>query len=146
MGSVVISILVIVFSLVILVYGEPLIQIIGLYMENILGIPFSFNQIWYALRWPLGIAVYFFAIGLLYYILPTEKLPYKKLIPGSVLASTGMLLVTWIYSFYTSRFANYDVLYGGLGTVIGLLMWFYILGYVIVIGIVFNAAISETAH
>lgn len=144
MGSVILSIVVIAFSLVILVYGEPLIRIIGLYVENISGIPFSFNQIWYALRWPLGIAVYFFVIGFLYYILPTKKLPYKKVIPGSVLASAGMLLVTWIYSFYTSRFANYDILYGGLGSVIGLLIWFYILGYVIVIGIVFNSAVLET--
>lgn len=143
MGSLVLTLLVIAFSLVILVYGEPLIRVIGFYVETILGFPFNFNQIWYALRWPLGIAVYFFAIGFLYYILPTDKLPIKQLIPGSLLASTGMLLVSWVYSMYTSRFTNYDVLYGSLGTVVGLLMWFYVLGYVIVIGIVLNAAILE---
>lgn len=142
-GSVILTILVISFSLVILVYGEPLTRVLGFYAETFLGIPFRIQEIWYILRWPLGVAFYFFAIGFLYYILPSQKLPIKKLLPGSLLASAGMLFVSWIYSYYTSRFSDYDVLYGSLGSVIGLLIWFYLLGYVIVIGIVFNAAMIE---
>lgn len=144
MVSVVMTIMLIVFSLAILVYGEPLIKIMDLYAENVLDIPFSFNQIWYVLRWPLGIAIYFFTISFIYYFLPTKRIAYKKLLPGSIITSAGMLISTWVYSYYTTRFSNYDVLYGSLATVVGLLFWFYILGYVIVIGIVFNAALEET--
>lgn len=145
MISVVATILLLVFSLAILVYGEPIVNVISLYVEKILSIPFRFNELWYILRWPFGIAFYFFGITFINYILPSERLPVKKIIPGSALASAGMLMVTWAYSFYMSRFSNYDLFYGGLASVIGLLFWFYILGYVIVIAIVFNAALLETS-
>ena len=142
--SVIVTMSLVVFSLAILVYGEPLIRIAGLYVENILGLPFTNDQLYNALRWPLGIAVYFLAISYINYTLPTVKLPFKKLLPGSILTSAGMLISSWAYSYYISRFANHDLLYGSLATVVGLLFWFYILGYVIVIGIVFNAAWEET--
>ncbi len=144
MITVVATISLLVFSLAILVYGEPIINVISLYVEKILFIPFRFNELWYILRWPVGIAFYFFGITFINYILPSKRLPLKKIIPGSGVASAGMLVVTWAYSFYMSRFSNYDLFYGGLASVIGLLFWFYILGYVIVIGIVFNAALLET--
>ncbi len=144
MFTVVITISLLAFSLAILVYGEPIVNIISLYVEEILSLPFRFNEAWYVLRWPLGIAFYFFGITFIYYILPSERLPFKRIIPGSAMASAGILIATWGYSFYMSRFSNYDVVYGSLASVIGLLFWFYILGYVIVIGIVFNAALEET--
>ncbi len=146
MITVVITVLLLVFSLTILVYGEPIINVIGLYAEKILLLPFRFNELWYALRWPFGIALYIFGITFINYILPSKRLPVKKIIPGSLLASAGMLIVTWVYSIYTSGFSNYDLFYGGLATVIGLLFWFYILGYVLVVGIVFNAALMETCE
>lgn len=142
--TVIITMALVVFSLAILVYGEPLVRIAGLYVENVSGLPFTYDQFWYAFRWPMGIAVYFLAISYINYALPTKKLPLKKLLPGSILTSAGMLISSWFYSYYISHFANHDLLYGSLATVVGLLFWFYILGYVIVIGIVFNAAIEET--
>ncbi len=145
MVTVVATIFLLVFSLAILVYGEPIVNVISLYVEKILFIPFRFNELWYILRWPLGIAFYFFSITFINYFLPSRRLPLKKIIPGSGVASAGMLVATWAYSFYMSRFSNYDVFYGGLASVVGLLFWFYILGYVMVIGIVFNAALLEAS-
>lgn len=145
MITVVATIFLLVFSLVILVYGEPIINVISLYVEKILFITFRFNELWYALRWPVGIALYFFGIMLINFILPSERLPLKKIIPGSAVTSAGILTATWAYSFYMSRFSNFDLFYGSLASVIGLLFWFYILGYVIVIGIVLNAALMETS-
>ena len=63
-----------------------------------------------------------------------------------MVATAGILVVTWVYSFYITHFSNYDLLYGSLATIVGLLMWFYFMGFVLVIGIVFNAAWEETKH
>jgi membrane protein len=144
MITVVATIILLVFGLAILVYRKPIVNVVSLYVEEILHIPFRFNELWYILRWPLGIALYFFGITFINYILPSQRMALKKIIPGSALASAGMLVATWAYSYYMSRFSNYDMFYGGLASVIGLLIWFYILGYVMVIGIVFNAALEET--
>lgn len=144
MITVIVTILLMVFSLSILVYGEPIVGIVTLYMEKILSLPFRFNLLWLALRWPFGIALFFCGITFINFILPSKKLPLKSIIPGSVLTSLGMLTVTWCYSCYMARFSNYDLFYGSLASVVGLVFWFYILGYVIVVGIVFNAALMET--
>ncbi|HPO04058.1 MAG TPA: YihY/virulence factor BrkB family protein [Bacillota bacterium] len=144
MVTVVATIILLAFSLTILVYGKQIADVAGLYAEKIMPLSFRFNELWYILRWPAGIAFYFFGITFINFILPSEKLPVKKIIPGSIVASTGMLIVTWAYSLYNSGFSNYDLFYGGLASVVGLLIWFYVLGYVIVIGIVFNAALMET--
>ena len=77
-------------------------------------------------------ALYFLMVSYNYYVLPSERLKFKAILPGSILASVGMLLATWLYSFYISRFANYDVLYGSLGAIIALLFWFTFLGFILV--------------
>lgn len=141
MGSVVITVVLLVFSLVILVYGEQLMRVVGLYAELVLLFPFQFSQIWYIARWPIGIAFFFFTISLIFYLLPTVRIPYKKLIPGSLFTSAGMMVVTFIYSIAAARFLDYNVLYGSLGTVVGLMVWFYLLGSVFVIGIIINASL-----
>lgn len=140
------TIFLLVFSLAIMVYGEPLVSLVAIYMEKILLLPFNFNKLWFGLRWPLAIAFYIFGITFINYLLPSHRLSFKKIIPGSLLTSAGILAVTGGYSFYMSKFSNYDLIYGGLASIVGLLFWFYIIGYVFVIGIVFNAALMETCE
>lgn len=139
MITVFLTIALLVFSLVILVYGEPLVRAVGFYLDRMLAIPLEFNRAWYLLRWPVGIAFFLFVVSLVFYLLPTRRIPYKNIIPGSVVTSAGMMVATWAYSYYTANFARYDVLYGSLGSIIGFMMWFYLLGYIFVVGIVLNS-------
>ena len=57
------------------------------------------------LRWVLGFALYFLMISYNYYILPTERVRFRKVLPGSIFAAAGMLIVTFIYSRYTGSLA-----------------------------------------
>lgn len=141
--TVLITIFTLAFSLLILVYGEIIVDIIGAYAKSILGLPFTFDSIWFILRWPVAMGLYFLMISYNYYVLPSEKVSFKTILPGSILASAGVLLATWVYSYYTSVFANYDLLYGSLAAIVSLLFWFYILGYVLVIGIQVNVVWSQ---
>jgi len=136
--TILITVFTLVFSLLILVYGEIIINIFSAYVTDFLRIPFEFDSIWYMLRWPVATALYFLMISYNYYVLPTERVSFKKILPGSILASAGMLLATWVYSYYASVFANYDLLYGSLAAIVALLFWFYILGYILIIGIQVN--------
>lgn len=142
--TIVITVFTLVFSLLILVYGETLINIFSAYVTDFLGLPFIFHSVWYMLRWPVATALYFLMISYNYYVLPTERVKFRKILPGSILASAGMLLATWIYSYYASVFANYDLLYGSLAAIVALLFWFYILGYILIIGIQVNVVWEQT--
>lgn len=146
MATLLTTILLLVFSLAILIYGEPILSGVAYYVEKILSLPFGFNELWLFLRWPVAVAFYFVGITFINYILPSQRLALKKIIPGSIITSGGMLVTTWVYSVYISGFSNYDLFYGGLASIVGLLMWFYILAYVIVIGIIFNAILMEEAE
>lgn len=144
--TILITLFTLVFSLVILVYGEIFIRIFSAYVTEFLNLRFQFDSIWYFLRWPVAMALYFLMISYNYYVLPSERVQFRKILPGSILASSGMLLATWIYSFYAVVFANYDLLYGSLAAIVALLFWFYILGYILVIGIQVNVVWDQAKH
>lgn len=136
--TIVITLFTISFGLLVLVYGEILIDILTAYVNNFMNIEFSLDSIWFILRWPVAALLFFLMISYNYYVLPSERIPFKKILPGSIAASAGILLATSIYSYYASVFANYDLLYGSLAAIVALLFWFYILGYILVIGIQIN--------
>ena len=66
---------------------------------------------WMILRWPIAFVLFFLMISFLYFRMPEKKVTYRSIIPGSIFASLGLLVVTVIYAFFTSRFANYDIIY-----------------------------------
>ncbi len=142
--TIVITMFTLAFSLLILVYGEILINIITAYVNKYLNFRFTFDNIWFVLRWPVATALFFLMVSYNYYVLPSERLRFRKILPGSIVASAGMLMATWIYSYYASVFADYNLLYGSLAAIVALLFWFYILGYILVIGIQVNVVWEET--
>jgi membrane protein len=136
-----ITILALILSLVILVYGEQLLELVF----GALGIEQVAPQLWLLMRWPLAAAMYFFIISYDYYSMPTTKVRYREIIPGSIFASVGMLLVTWIYSLYVDQIMNYDILYGSLANLVALMLWFYFLAWVLCLGMLFNKVWMDTS-
>ncbi len=142
--TIVITLFTLSFGLLILVYGELFINVITAYVNNFLNMEFDFDNFWFILRWPVAMALFFLTVSYNYYVLPSERIPFRKILPGSIVASVGMLLATWVYSYYATVFANYDLLYGSLAAIVALLFWFYILGYILVIGIQVNVVWDQT--
>lgn len=62
---------------------------------------------------------------------------------GSVTASTLWLGVSMLFSLYVQNFANYGKIYGALGGVMVLLIWFYLGSFAIVLGAELNAEIEH---
>ena len=55
------------------------------------------------------------------------------------------IIVTTGYSYYISNVANYSMVYGNLANIVVLLLWFYILAVIFVIGLFINKSSSERA-
>jgi membrane protein len=142
--TILITLFTLTFSLLILVYGEVLVNVFTAYVDKFLHLKFTLDTFWFLIRWPAALALFFLMVSYNYYVLPSERIPFHKLLPGSIVASAGMMLATWIYSYYASVFANYDLLYGSLASIVALLFWFYILGYILVIGIQVNVVWNQS--
>ena len=104
------------------------------------------DSFWLWLRWPLAFLLYFFIIGYNFYIIPTVRKPFRTVVPGAIFASVGILLVSWVYSFYTSSLADYDIMYGALSSVVAIMIWFLLLAWVLILGIMCNKVIEDTSH
>ncbi|NLY87730.1 MAG: YihY/virulence factor BrkB family protein [Clostridiales bacterium] len=124
------SIIVVAIALVVYVYGEIIALKIfkSKYMLTFLA----------TIRTPM-LAV-FFCIAILanYYLLPRIRVPIAAVFPGAVVATFGVMLVTWVYSQFTSFSTNYNILYGAFSNIIALMLWFYLISWVLCIGMMFN--------
>ncbi len=139
-GTMAIVILTIIFAIVVLMYGDLILSVI----LTFIGKEDAAENIWMLLRWPIAIVLYFLMISYNYYVLPTRKMKFREIIPGSIFASIGLLIVTYIYSKYAFSIANYNLLYGSFATVVALMFWFYFLAWVLFLGVLFNKVWADT--
>ena len=80
--TILITLFTITFSLLIMVYGEIIISLFTAYVNQFLHLNFIFDSIWFVLRWPVALALYFLMISYNYYVLPSERILFRKILPG----------------------------------------------------------------
>ncbi len=90
------------------------------------------------LKWPLAFFTIFYIIRLIFVASLNKVIESKYFNKGALFTTFGWILSTAIYSFYTSNIAHYDIFYGGLSSIIVLMLWIYFLSYVLVVGMVIN--------
>ncbi|SEN15542.1 membrane protein [Pseudorhodobacter antarcticus] len=66
----------------------------------------------------------------------------RKVIPGLLLSVVLWVAVSRGLVFYLSNFANYNQVYGSIGAVVALLMWFYLSAFVVLLGAALNAELE----
>jgi len=66
--------------------------------------------------------------GLLFRFVPHRKIAPQALWPAALLAGIAWELSKLLFGWYVANLANFGVVYGSLGTVIGLLTWMYLTG------------------
>ena len=94
-------------------------------------------------KWLIMAALGFFAISFIYYIGGNRKLKWRFFSAGSTLATLMVLLVSFGFGYYVDNFANYDKIYGSIGTIIVIMLWIYFNSYVLLVGFELNASIQQ---
>lgn len=118
---------------------------IGLYIFSLFGLSENFLNLWNTLRWVISSFVLFIVLLVLYKLAPHTHVHMKYVLWGTLFATVGWQLVSLAFSYYVSALGNYSATYGSLGTVIILMIWFYISGMIIITGGVINAVNQENA-
>ena len=90
-------------------------------------------------KYPFAYILIYFATKLIYTIAPNVNISSKSVTKGAIFTTIGWLLVSYIFSYYMTNIASYDLLYGSLASIIAMMIWSYLLSTILVIGIAINA-------
>ena len=129
-------------ALALMFYGSHIAEGIA----NRYGFGAAFTALWTVLQWLFVLVFVFLAFQLIYYFAPDlHEQQLRWLTPGAAVGVILWLLVSFLFGSYLNFYNTYSVVYGSLGAVIILLLWFYLTGVTILIGGEVNAIIEQAA-
>ncbi|MGQ0737457.1 MAG: YihY/virulence factor BrkB family protein [Bacteroidota bacterium] len=93
--------------------------------------------------WLVVVLLFFYCISYIYRHAPAIDKKWRLINPGSILATVLMLMMTLLFSWWVSRFGNYNELYGSIGTVLIMMVLIFINSLVLLIGFELNVSITS---
>lgn len=103
----------------------------------------SFEEVWRFVQWPVVLMLVVFAVDLVYYFAPNADTRWVWLTPGSLLATGLWLIASAGFKVYVQNFSDFAAVYGAIGGVIILMLWFYLSGFALLVGAELNAEIDR---
>ncbi len=105
-----------------------------------------FNALWGVLQWLLVLAFILLAFGLIYYFAPNlHEQRFRWVLPGMIVGVSLWLAGSLGFRLYLRYFNTYNAVYGSMGAVIILMLWFYLTGAAILVGGEVNSEIERAA-
>lgn len=134
--------LILTFMLIVPVFGSQIIDIIkGIGFNNTLLK--TIELLYKVLNLPLTLFLIYISIKWIYVIAPDEHIKASYVTKGAIFTTLGWFLTTIIYSYYVKNIATYNIYYAGFSSIIMLMVWFYFLAFIFVIGLSMNYQIAE---
>ncbi len=96
---------------------------------------------WAGLAMLVGFAA--LAIALLYRFGPSRpRPPTRRIVPGTLLAIGLWLVASGLLDFYVDHIASFGASYGSIGAVVGVMLWFFVSVYAVLLGAELNAQLE----
>jgi membrane protein len=136
----VVSMVLIIFGLLVLSYGGRLSE----FLARQIGFNGLIGGVWKLLGWALFLVLAFIVFNIFYVYAPSVRhRRWNWLMPGTVIAVVMWLSVSMAFRVYLAFFNNYTLVYGSIGAVIILLLWFYFLGISMLFGAAINCEVEK---
>ena len=119
----------IVIALLVMVFGNVIVDIL---LADIppLHIVVSFIM---HFRFLISWVILTFIFAMIYAFVPSRKLRFKQQLPGAAFAAVLWSAASFAFALYVDHFNGFGT-YGSLTTVVILMIWFYMLMYILMIG------------
>lgn len=125
-------------SLVFIILGQP---ILGRIIDST-NLAQHYIFIINMFKWILVFFVTYMGISIIYHYGPSM---YKKISfwnPGSVLATLLSILASIGFSIFVNNFGRYNEVYGSIGALIVIMIWFQLNAFILLVGFELNASIA----
>jgi membrane protein len=111
------------------------------------GLPHFFTALWtWWLRWPVVLLLLTLAVAVVYDVAPDVEQRFRFITPGAFLAVLVWIAASLAFNFYVRNLADYNAMYGSVGTMIMLLLYFFISSVVLLFGAEINAVVEHHAR
>jgi len=127
-------------AITLLTVGEAVINYV--YPENLFDTSYIIYLI-YVLRFIVIFVMFLVAIATLYYFAPAIHDRWHFFSWGAVLAALLSVFASLGFSLYINNFGTYNKLYGSIGALIAVMVWFYIIAVIILLGFELNATLDR---
>jgi membrane protein len=110
------------------------------------GMAQVFAVLWaWWLRWPAVVLLLTAMVAIIYRVAPDVEQRFRFVTPGAFLAVIAWTGASLAFNFYVRNVANYNALYGSVGTIIVLLLYFFISSVILLFGAEINAVVEHHA-
>jgi len=123
-------IMVVIFLLVLAVFGNSLNIFIGRHVPLMAEIADRMLEL-RSIITPIVMIIFSLII---YKFLPNRKCKFWSQIPGAVFATIGWMIISWIFSVYVDIFTGFSSMYGSLTTIVLIMLWMYFCMYSTLLG------------
>lgn len=132
-------VLLLILALLLMIVGPQAVE----WVAGLIALDDIFITIWTWLRWPVAVMLLMITVAFIYFAAPNNKQKFRHIIPGSVLSVLVWIGLSLGFDFYMRTFVDLSILYGSLGAIIFLLLYFYISAAVLLFGAELNAVIKH---
>lgn len=115
----------------------------GHFLTELFPIPKQFGEVWPLLRLVTVFVIFVVSVELQYYLAPNHKQRFMSTLPGALMAVSGIFLGSAGMGYYFAHLSNYNKMYGSLGAVIILMVWFYVMALFFIAGAELNAELLK---
>ena len=95
------------------------------------------------ISWPIVGVLLTLGISTLYRLGPNLALTWRDVLPGAVIFAIGWLVGSGMFGAYVDRMGSYGLVYGTLAGVVILLLWFYVTGFLLLLGLEIAAGVAQ---
>lgn len=141
----IILIILITFMVFVPLLGNSIIKLLSLLGTFISDNEYLVNVLYFILRVPVALLVVFVLVKLIYIIAPDQHIPSKSTTPGALFTTISWVVLTVGFSYYINNIARYDRVYGNLANVVIIMLWFYFLAYILVLGMIINKRVVNNS-
>ena len=107
------------------------------------GVDPVFAALWsWWLRWPAIVLLLTATVTVVYWAAPDVEQRFQFVTPGASLAVLVWCVASIAFGYYVRNVSNFDQVYGSVGTVIVLLLYFFISAFILLFGAELNAAVE----
>lgn len=134
--------LMIIFSLILLVYGNQIVQMINQFF------PFLSNLklILFILRSSVSFLVFVTYFLWMYRFIPNRKSRFRDELPGAGFSAFLWIAFSYLYSIYIDYHSSFSSVYGSLTYLVLLMLWLYFCIIIIFLGAMLNQFLQKKKH